>query len=208
MDAIAHGTTLDEDLWSQMLGRWDKLDVLHAGELRPPRSVDLAGLHGVLAMARSQYQVICADLPSSLDEFSIDLMRESCKVFIVTTPEIVPLYLAGQRVQSLKELGLGDKMCLLLNRKSGRRGDVSDTDVARAVGLPVSFTFSNDYLAVEKAIFQASPVSHDTKLAQSILNLARSLAPSLEPKESHKGRKFLEFFHVPRLAEADEVWQG
>ena len=66
MDALAHASNLDEDLWSQMVGRWHKLDVLHAGELAPAPTVDLPGLQSVLSLARSQYEVICADLPSSM----------------------------------------------------------------------------------------------------------------------------------------------
>jgi Flp pilus assembly CpaE family ATPase len=33
VDALAHADALDEDLWRQMVARWDKLDVLQAGEL-------------------------------------------------------------------------------------------------------------------------------------------------------------------------------
>ena len=36
LDALAHAQNLDEDLWSQMIGKWEDLDVLHAGELGPP----------------------------------------------------------------------------------------------------------------------------------------------------------------------------
>jgi MinD-like ATPase involved in chromosome partitioning or flagellar assembly len=128
--------------------------------LIPPPQVDLNSLHSVLNIARSQYEVICADLASSLDDFSIDLMRESRRVFVVTTPEVVPLHLAAQRVRSLEKLGLDDRISLLLNRKSSRN--------------------------------QA---------------LSRSLTPQLEPKETTKRRKFLEFFHVPRVEESGEVWQ-
>jgi len=37
---------------------------------------------------------------------------------MVTTPELVPLYLAEDRLRHLKELGLADKVSLLLNRKN------------------------------------------------------------------------------------------
>jgi MinD-like ATPase involved in chromosome partitioning or flagellar assembly len=189
VDAVEHAPNLDEDLWSQMVGRWDKLDVLHAGELSPPTNLDLSGLHMVLSLARAQYEAICADLGSSLDHFSVELMRESRKVFVVTTPEVVPLYLAAQRVRALKELGLSDKVSLLLNRKSSRREGMSDADV-------------------ERAIFKGSPVSNDSLLGRSILNLARSLTPHPEPKETSKPRKFLEFFRVPPAEGQEEIWRG
>jgi pilus assembly protein CpaE len=206
VDAIEHAGSLDEDLWTQLVGRWDKLDVLHAGELIPPPHVDLDSLHSVLNIARSQYEVICADLASSLDDFSIDLMRESRRIFVVCTPEVVPLHLAAQRVRSLEKLGLDDRISLLLNRKSSRNQTLSDAEVVRTVGLPLAFTFSNDYAGVEKAIINGKPVGRDSELGHSILNLARSITPQLEPKESTKRRRFLEFFHVPRIEESGEVW--
>ncbi len=206
-DAVAHAGSLDEDMWAQLVGKWDKLDVLHAGELMPPPVVDLDSLHSVLNIARSQYQVICADLASSMDEFSVDLMRESRRVFVVTTPEVVPLHLAAQRVRALQKLGLDDRISLLLNRKSSRNQALSDAEVVRTVGLPLAFTFSNDYAGVEKAIVNSRPVGRDSDLGHSILDLARSLTPHPEQKETTKRRKFLEFFHVARSEDAGEVWQ-
>jgi pilus assembly protein CpaE len=207
VDALTHALNLDEDLWAQMVGRWHKLDVLHAGELAPPPNIDLPSLQSVLSLVRSQYEVICADLPSSLDPLSITLMRESRRIFLVTTPEIVPLHFAAERMRSLNKLGLDERVNLLLNRKTGRKGGMSDAEVARLVGLPITVTFSNDYDGVGKSILDASPVSRDTPLGQSILNLAHSLVPHLQPKASSKQRKFLEFFHVSRSEEMEEAWK-
>ena len=144
-------------------------------------------------MARSQYEVICVDLASSLDEFSVALMRESRRIFLVTTPEILPLHMAKARVGSLKNLGLLDRVSLLLNRKT--RNELTDADVAKLVGVPVAFTFSNDYAGVQGAILNAAPVPHESPLGQSILNLAHSMAPHLEAlKTPSYRRKFLQFF--------------
>jgi pilus assembly protein CpaE len=206
LDAIGHAGNLDEDLWSKLVGHWETLAVLHAGELNPPPSVDLASLHRILDVARAQYEVICADLPSSLDPFSVELMRESRRIFLVTTPEVVPLHFAGERLRALARLGMADRVRLLLNRKSGRKGALPDAEVARLVGLPVTYTFSNDYPGVENSILEGSPVSNSSPLGDSILNLARSLTPHAEPKDASKGRKFLEFFHIARAEEPAEAW--
>jgi pilus assembly protein CpaE len=206
VDAIGRADNLDEDMWCQMMGKWGKLDVLHAGRLDSPVNIDLPGLHRVLAMARSQYEVICADLASSLDPFSLDMMRESRRIFLVTTPEVLPLHLAGERVRCLSEQGLGDRISLLLNRKDSLRESLADGEVARLVGMPVAYTFTNDYVSVQNSILKGSAISYPSDLGRSIQELAHSLVPHLEPKENPRRRKFLEFFHVPRLREADGVW--
>ena len=193
VDSIKHAGNLDEDMWSQMVGKYDRLEVLHAGLLEPPAGLDLPSLERVLAMARAQYEVICVDLASSLDEFSVALMKESRRIFLVTTPEVVPLHMAKARLASLKDQGLQDRVSLLLNRKV--RNDFSDADVAKLVGLPVAYSFSNDYAGVQGAILNATPISHETDLGQSILNLAQSMAPHLDaPKPQSYRRKFLQFF--------------
>ena len=206
VDALAHAEDLDEDLWSQMVGKWDKLEVLHAGELDTPPGMAVPGLERVLSMARVQYEVICADLGSHFDPLSMALLRDSRRIFLVTTPEVAPLHLARVRMRRLAELGLADRVSLLLNRKV--RSVVSDSDVEKTVGIPVSHSFSNDYPGVQKAILRASPVSQGSELGESILNLAHSLVPHREPIETSHRRKFLKFFHIPHMEDTDVVWHG
>lgn len=56
VDAVSHGGSLDEDLWSQMVGHYGRLEVLHAGRLDPPTEMDMEGLQRVLTAARAQYE--------------------------------------------------------------------------------------------------------------------------------------------------------
>jgi pilus assembly protein CpaE len=206
VDAFDHASKLDEDLLSQMVGKWEKLDVLHAGGLNPPANIDAASLQAVLAIARSQYDVICADLASSLDSLAVGLMRESRRIFLVTTAEMVPLHLARERMQRLTELGLRDQVRLLLNRKPGGKGSLDDGEVAQMVGIPVSYSFPNDYPRVQDAILGANPIASSTDLGESILALARSVTSHHGSKEAPLRRRFLEFFHVAKADDPDVAW--
>ena len=132
-------------------------------------------------------------------------MRESSRIFIVTTPEVVPLHLARERVRHLGELGLSDQVRLLLNRKPGSKKSLGDDEVAQMVGIPVSYSFPNDYPRVQSSILSAGPVSHGSDLGESILALARALTTH-PVKETPIHRKFLEFFHVPNVEDPDLVW--
>src|SRR5579872_2173565 len=196
VDALMHSENLDEGLWAQMVGKWEKLEVMHAGALDTPPNVNPADVQRVLNMARPQYDVICADLGSSFDPFNIVLLRESRRIFLVTTPEVVPLHMAAMRLRRLTALDLHDRVSLLLNRKTRTKFD--DTDVENAVGLSITHSFANDYSGVQSAIMDASPVSHKSDLGQSVMDLAHSLAPHGPPKPMQQHRKFLEFFHVPQ----------
>jgi MinD-like ATPase involved in chromosome partitioning or flagellar assembly len=209
VNALEHADTLDEDLWSQMVGHWDGLEVLHAGELAPPASLTSASLEVVLGFARGLYDTICADLASSLDPFTVQIMHEARRIFMVTTPELVPLYLAADRLKHLKDLGLADKVSLLLNRKNASHRGLSDNEASQLVGLPIAHGFSNDYPGVQGAILDGVPISQRSSLGQSIMALARSLARAVSmhdaPPAHH--RKFLEFFHVPSARDHETVWR-
>jgi pilus assembly protein CpaE len=208
VNALENADSLDEDLWTQMIGHWDGLEVLHAGELAPPATLTAASLEVVLGFARGLYDTVCADLASSLDPFTVQIMHEARRIFMVTTPELVPLYLAADRLQHLKELGLADKVSLLLNRRNLTHRGLSDAEVAQLAGLPIAHQFSNDYPGVQDAILEGTPVSQRSSLGQSIMALARSLAPTVSRHDApaHQ-RKFLEFFHVPSARDHETAWR-
>ncbi len=209
VSALDQAERLDEDLWSQLVGKWKNLDVLHAGELDPPESLSSQALDRVLAMARTQYDTICVDLASSMDPFTVQVMREARQIFLVTTPEIVALHMAADRLQNLKELGMSDKVSLLLNRKTTMRHGLTDDEAAKLVGLTVAHRFPNDYPAVQQAVLDGGPVAYRSALGQSILNLASSLSSQTARHEpTHAGaKKFLEYFHVPAPRDHDTHWR-
>jgi Flp pilus assembly CpaE family ATPase len=213
VDALSHGSSLDEDLWRQMVARRDKLEVLHAGGLHLPPPIPSENVLNLLAFARAQYEVVCADLPSEIDEFSIEMLRESRRIFLVTTPEVAPLHLAQVRLKAFNDLGLADRVSLILNRKDRWRGHLGSAEVEKAVGIPVAYCIGNDYQTVSDAVINAAAIPSATALGQSILALAQSLLPdpARRPIPQHPTRRFLEFFHVPETASHEDPttrWQG
>ena len=207
VNAMEQADNLDEDLWGKLIGRWGKLEVLHAGELAPPLSLKSSSLDLVLAQARGQYDTICADLASSLDPFSVQIMHEARRIFLVTTPEVVPMHMAAERLRHLRDLGLADKVSLLLNRKNPGRSGLTDAEVGQLVGLRVAHQFSNDYPGVQSAILEGAPVSYRSGLGHSIMSLARSIAPDAARHEPHdEHHKFLEFFHVATVPGQEGIW--
>jgi pilus assembly protein CpaE len=209
VDALQHSDALDVDLWAQMIGKWDALDVLHAGALDPPSTLTSASLEVLLGFVRSQYDTICADLASSLDPFTVQIMREARRILVVTTPEVVPLHMMVDRMSHLKELGLADKVTLLLNRKNLPHRGATDAEISKIVGLPFAYEFSNDYAGVQSSMLEGVPVSQQSGLGKSIMALARSLAPAIARHDvppPHK-RKFLEFFRVPSARDRETAWK-
>jgi hypothetical protein len=111
----------------------------------------------VLTLARNLYDVICADLGGYADPISMGLLEESQRIFLVTTSELAPLHFAKVRVKQLTELGLKDRLSLVLNRDH-RKDLLTSAQVEDAVGIPVSFAFPNAYESVQRAILVGEPV--------------------------------------------------
>ncbi len=205
-DALARTGDLDAEMWAQIVSHAGKLDVLHAGDLDAVLEPDIEALRSFLPFAGSFYDVVCADLASSLDPFTVEILKRSDKIFLVTTPEVVVLHMAAARVRRLREMKLADRVQLVLNRN--RSGIVGEKDVERLVGIPVAFAMSNDYDLVQGAIMNAAAIPSRSDLGQSISSLARSLASSIEPKPPAPAprKKFLEYFHVPKTKD-DFLWR-
>jgi len=113
------------------------------------------------------------------------------------------------RLRHMTDLGLADKVSLLLNRKNLPHRGATDAEISKIVGLPFAHQFCNDYSGVERAMLNGVPVAEHSSLGKSIMALAQSLAPAIARHDvppPHK-RKFLEFFRVPSERNAETAWK-
>lgn len=198
VDALGHAQNLDEDMWAQMIGRHQKLDVLHSGGHMPPTTIPNGSLARVLAVARRLYDVICVDLAAGLRPLSLEILEESQRIFLVTTGELTPLHFAQERIRHLTELGLRDRVSLVLSR-DGLKGQLSREQVGEAAGIPVSFTLPNKYQSVQRAVLEGDPVPDQAEMIECIQAFTHFLLPDHSAKAAPPeiGRKFLEFFRIP-----------
>ena len=91
------------------------------------------------------------DLSGNLERYSLEIMQEAKRIFLVVTPEIPSLHLAREKLNFLTHLDLGDRVSVLLNR-SHKRSVVSPAQIENLLGAPVMMNFANDYQGVHKAL--------------------------------------------------------
>ena len=195
-EAIENASKLDEDLWPQIVTRSGSIDVLPAGRLDLNTRIQVEDLRALLSFARRFYRDICIDLSGNLERFSIDIMHEAKKVFLVTTPEIPALHLARQKIHLLRQLELMDHTLVLLNR-SQRRMIVSREQIEELLGVPIHLEFPNDYRGANQAVTEAAGVDSRSELGRQFRRLADSLTGSEPGSKNEVPRKrFLEFFAV------------
>ncbi len=195
-DAAEHSLDMDESMWPTMVTTIDSLDVLHAGKLNPDFRIEPTQIRHLLEFMRRNYRALCMDLSGNLEKYSLEIMHESKRVFLVCTPEIASLHLAREKYLYLKQLDLGDRVNVLLNRCQ-KRSLITPQQIEQLLGLPVHMTFPNDYQGVQRALTEGRWVESHSDLGKQFNTLAQSM---LEPKQNagagESKKRFLEFFSV------------
>ena len=194
-DAADHAAEMDENLWPQLVTSFGRLDVLHAGKLNPSHRIDPVQVRQLVAFMRRNYKVVMADLSGNLEKYSIDIMHESKKIFLVCTPEIPSLHLAREKFQFLKSLDLGGRVSVLLNRYN-KRCSIGPAQVEELLGVPVEVEFANDYQGVTNAMAAGKPVEASSEFGRKCADLARLMLEKKQVTAAEPKKRFIEFFTI------------
>lgn len=196
-DAAEHSLDMDESMWPTMVTTLESLDVLHAGKLNPDYRIEPNQIRHLLEFFRRNYRALCVDLSGNLEKYSLEIMHESRRVFLVCTPEITSLHLAREKYLYLKQLDLGERVSVLLNRCQ-KRSLITPQQIEQLLGLPVHMTFPNDYQGVQRALTEGRWVEPQSELGRQFTTLAQSMVEVRQTAGAAvpEKKRFLEFFSV------------
>jgi len=194
-DAAEHSLEMDESLWPTMVTTIDKLDVLHAGKLNPDFRIEPTQIRHLMEFMRRNYNALCFDMSGNLERYSLEIMHESKRIFLVCTPEIPSLHLAREKYLYLKQLDLGERVSILLNRCQ-KRPLITPQQIEQLLGLPVYMTFPNDYQGVQRAMTAGHWVESGTELGKQFNVLAQTMLDARIPQAVESKKRFIEFFSV------------
>lgn len=199
-DALEHAIDMDEQLWPQLVTPIGNLDVLHAGRLNPNLRVEPTQVRHLTEFMRRNYRAMCFDLSGNLERYSLEVMHESKRIFLVCTPEIPSLHLAREKYAFLKSLNLEGRISVIVNRDS-KRPVITAQQIEQILGLPVLMTLPNDYQGVGRAMTAGRSVDPKSDLGRDFSRLAAALLEKKvrAPKPEHR-KRFIEFFSVPNHA--------
>lgn len=201
VDAADNAFKLDEALWPQLVTSIKAMDVLHSGRLNPGFRIEGAQVRSMVEFGRRNYRAICVDLSGNMEKYSIEIMQESKRVYLVTTPEIASLHLARERYHYLRQLDLGDRIQLILNR-SQKRAPISIGQIEDLLGLPVLAAMPNDYQGISRALTEGKPVDAGSELGQAFDALARQMMDAKAPKigaKKAKSKSITDYLSLPML---------
>jgi pilus assembly protein CpaE len=195
-DAIEHALDMDEELWPQLVTSLSNLDVLHAGRLNPNLRIEPTQVRHLAEFMRRNYRALCFDLSGNLERYSLEIMHESKRIFLVCTPEIPSLHLAREKFNFLRTLNLEGRVSVLVNRVN-KREVITPQQIEQILGLPVLMSLPNDYAGVSRAVTAARQVDPKSELGQNFTRLASAMLER-RPKEAKPAqrKKFIEYFSV------------
>lgn len=193
-NAAESSSQLDENLWSQLVTSSGQLDALPSGKLNPGFRVEPVQIHNLMDFARRHYRAIFLDMSGNMEKYSIELMHESKKIYLVCTQELPSLHLAREKLSYLRTLELEDKVVLVLNRTQPN-AVIDSAEVEKLLGHPVEMAFPNDYAGVHKALASGCRIHPSSELGAKFRAMAESILTKKRPEKEQK-RRFVEYFSL------------
>jgi pilus assembly protein CpaE len=180
IDALQNSDALDYSLWMKYVVSAHSVDFLLADRVKKAPLPSWMHYHQLMQFASGRYDTMIVDLPEVVNEATDELVHAAQWTFVVCTPELASLTLAGQRLEELKAHGAAPgRLRVVLNR--WHKSDMKPEEVATLLGHPVSMVIRNDYRAISKAFTSGKPVSPDTELGRSFVEFAMKLTGKAVP---------------------------
>ncbi len=192
-DALHHVHELDDTLWSRLAARIDDLDILPA-DCDVEHKFDYERIGRFIEHLRRVYTVSCLDLPGQMDPVSVEVMRESSKIYLVCTQELTCLHMLRRKAALLSKLGFEDKIQVLVNRYDKNHA-MNLTQIAEVAGCKVVTTLPNDYKQSIVGADIGTNVDPKGALWKGFERVAHGILHMDEPKRPAK-RRFVEYFSV------------
>lgn len=167
IDILEAGAQLDELGWRRVAARFDSLDVVTAGRSNPRHPLLASQIRQMLDHTSTQYKLICADLSGNFEAFSVEVMRRSNQIFLVTSTDPTALRLAQDRIRMLETLDLSSRTRVILTRMTGGP-DTSASEVKAELGIPVICDFQMDERRIRESLAQGQLFPKDLSIWKNI----------------------------------------
>ena len=194
IDAAENSSRMDEALWPQMVTGLGRLDVMQAGHMNPSFRIEPSQVRRLLDYARRNYKAICADLSGNMERYSVEVLHEATRIFLVCTPEIPSLHLAREKLNFLRSLELDKNVQVLLNRAQ-KRGSIPFPEIEQLLGRKVLMAFPNDYNGVRRSLTTGTFVQQNSELGKAFDSLAKTVLDVGKQKNAQP-RRFVEYFSI------------
>jgi pilus assembly protein CpaE len=202
VDALKQSGRLDHDLWSGLVSQCGNLHMLGSGPVDFSQRVPPERFGEVLYFAAQKYSLVAVDLPGTMEEHETETLLRSKRIFLVCTPDIGALHVARRKSKWLHDLGLTDKVSVVLNCVE-RRNALGVADIERIIQMPVAYLVPAGSAEISRAAQKGVSIEGSSPLAKQIGRIASGIVGSRTmPRKPNPVRRFVEYFSVSAARDA------
>jgi Flp pilus assembly CpaE family ATPase len=196
---------MDWDLWSGLISQMGNLHLLGSGALDISRRVPMEQFGNVLDFVVRQYSSISIDLSGHMEDYEIEVLMRSRRIFLVTTPDVSALHVARRKSGWLRDLKLAGNVSVILNCVE-RRSSLSVDDIERIIDLPVKHLLPASTQEISKAVQRGAILEESSALQKELSRIAAEMVPAVatRPKRNPM-RRFVEYFSISTARQAHVV---
>lgn len=150
-----------------------------AGPDEPGSPGELTGqaVEVLLPLLRTHYDWVLLDLSTRLDDLTLAALERSDTIVVVSTLDLPVLRQVKRALATLRQLGLADRLDLVLNRADADTG-VALSDAVQTLGMKPLAVLPSDGLTAVRSVSDGVPFVSGkarTKLALAVRQLAERL---------------------------------
>jgi len=182
VDLVRNFHRVDSRLLASYIERHDTGVEILSAPYQPAdyEAVSIDRARQVLKFLKKHYDYVVVDAPKTFTPATMGAFEEADRVYLVTTADIPSLRNLTRSIQLIRSFGRkktdGEWIRLLVNRFEPNQV-VTTAEIEKTLGIPVYWTFRNDYRAVMNSINTGRPAVSDAKsaFAKDIRALAGNL---------------------------------
>jgi pilus assembly protein CpaE len=200
VDALQQAERLDVDIWSNLVAKHGNLHVLGSGPVDFTQTVPWERFSAILEYALRNYSRVSVDLPGSAEVHEAETLMRAKRIFLVCTPDTAALHVARRKSNWLRELGLTDRVSLVLN--CVQRRNLSVADLERIIQLKIQYLIPSSPDEVSRAVHKGVPIQGSSPLARQIERIASEICVAETERKRSPVRRFVDYFSISAAREA------
>lgn len=201
IDALQQADRLDADIWSNLVAQRGNLHVLGSGPVDFAQTVPWERFSAILDYALQGYARVSVDLPGTNEQHEIETLMRAKRIFLVFAPDTAALHVARRKSNWLRELGLEDRISLVLNCVQ-RRNTFSVADLERIIQLKIQYMLPASPEEISRAVQKGIPIQGSLPLARQIGRIASEISATETEKKRSPVRRFVDYFSISAAREA------
>lgn len=194
-DVAAKANELDEGLWSELISRYEELDLLPTGLPEVLPVIEPARLRAVLEFARKKYRLILADHSGMLEAHSVDVLRQSRRILLVVEPDLAAVHMAREKLRFLESEELADRVALVINRWR-KDAVLTIADLESVLGVAAEATLADAPEQIYKSVLRGGALDPTSTYAREIGGLATWMASEESGRPAAAIKRKIEFFTI------------